>query len=721
MDISVILLFVTIVQSVSSVQWKVGCPKDCVCELREKSQLQTADCSNRKLRSVPEDLPVDTERLLLRGNAITSVEDQKLFRYPKLQDLDLSYNLIQEIPSNSAFSNLSSLHTLNLQKNRLYTLKNGTFSNLINLQQLSLDGNGITVIQKSAFSGLKDLQKLSMKDNNLSQVLSEWFTSMPVLDSLSLDNNGIGELQGGVFHSLDKLSLLSLEGNKLTSLPKLAFQGLERLQKLILDSNLFQSVPTGALQLLRSLKILSLEANPIIELAPESFKKLSIAEVSLNNLPQLQVIDRHSFVDMPHMAILQLHDNHRLTFIHPEAFLNVPKLRVLYVHNNNLMTLPQELVTSLPGLTNVTFYHNPIRCDCNSYWIKQQIDTVHRQPTLATNASTAQSSAASNPVQTMVANSTLRLITFPEASKLACDLPVKYGSRLLLNLLLANIPTLCPPTVVAFFNESYQRQLGSSISLRCRAIGVPSPNIHWIMSNGKIVNYTSNYSRVKLDLTGTLTINHLKAIDAGTYTCVATNSYKKGSDTSSTVLKVHSNNVNIFYTGIATDFITISWNGTDSTMSTSDYLMLYRRVDSDKAYGKIDLRPYMRQYAITNLKPATFYEFCIAYQNKADFVKLNCMTVQTMQRSYRMAGIHTFGSMSLVIAVMSAFAFIVFFCMGIALLKRYFRRKAYKEPEGPIRPTTPKKLETMSHIPLDNLYAPPSTPICSSRTSLITA
>lgn len=384
-----------------------------------------------------------------------------------------------------------------------------------------------------------------------------------------------------------------------------------------------------------------------------------------------------------------MHDNRRLTYMDPRSFLQVPQLQELRLHNNNLLALGHDLAISVPQLQLVTLYNNPLHCDCNVHWIKASL----------------------------LLNSTNSNVSFPELGQLHCYTPIRLSGQLLLEVPLSAIPATCPPTVLPFFNDSSQVELGERVLYECHALGSPQPHIHWILANGKVLNNTSNYSRVRLSPKGLLTLIEVKASDAGTYTCVATNAL--GYDSSSTVLQIHNKDIHILHKGIATNFITVTWNGTASTVLTSDYLILYRQAGSAQPYGRIHVRPYMRTYTITNLQPHTAYEFCMAYEHRQEVVKLHCVQLRTKHAMYSLKGIHTLGSSAILIALSTTAAFITTVCLTVFFLKRYMRRRAYKEPEGaPVEPSL-QQLERMSQIPLDNLYNPPSTPLCSSRTSLI--
>lgn len=636
-------------------------------------------------------MPHDTEVLLVRGNGIMSFHEQ-LPSLVRLQQVDLSHNRIGTLGIHPTFENLTSMLSLNLGYNQLRALLHESFRGLVGLRELRLTHNHIHSIEDHSFDGLQSLEVLDLTSNELLSVSRHWFEALPNLQELILDDNQIGSLINSPFQPLKKLSKLSLHANFLQALNKATFRGLESLQTLDMNYNRFEKVPTRAFTIFKRLKFLSLDGNPVASLDGADFRDFAVAKISMNFLPDLELVDRESFSNLPELTSLQLHDNPRLAFIDEEAFVNLPKLRTLYVHNNHLLALPQTLLDSLPSLEMVSFYNNPIRCDCNSYFIKLLINNTHLHDSS---------------------------IHFSKPDKLKCDSPPALSNQLLRDVPLEDFPVTCPPTAIPFFNDSYQRELGDSIKYECRAIGVTQPHIHWILSNGKAVNNTSNFSRVRLGAKGSLEIHHLKPIDAGTYTCVATDEY--GYDTTSTVLRIHSSNIHILYKGVATNFITVTWNGTDSTISTSDYLIMYRQKGSEEDFGMIHLKPYMRAYTITNLLPETTYEFCIAYEHMEQVVKLHCIDLTTKHRMYVMAGIKTVGNMAVVIPVTVTLSFIVLFCVGVTAMKRWRRRKAYKEPEGVTINTHAgaPKMGNMSQIPLDNLYHPPSTPICTSRTSLI--
>ncbi len=401
---------------------------------------------------------------------------------------------------------------------------------------------------------------LSLQRNSLRRLLRSWFAGLVDLDTLLLDHNELSSVEDKTFEPLISLSELSLMENKLQHLFNTIFRGLDRLQILRLDSNMFDKVPSKAFAYFEGLRTLSMDENPITKLDAGAFEELYIGEITLCNMPNLLYVDKGAFSGLPDLTLLQIHDNPLLQYLDPEAFQDVPNLQYLYVHNNALRALPPALPQAFPLLREVTFHNNPIQCDCNVYWIKsllhsQQQLQLQKETTAArkggeriaesenhptpskmvgngpdaankdaeaetlSQGKTASSgfSPDSHRINTGVRprgnngpNNRTNRVSFTDADQFTCDSPAELNGRLLSSVPLANISASCPPTVIPFFNESYQRELGDGVTLECRGIGVPFPHIHWILANRKVVNNTSNDSRVRLSTMGALIVKHLK-------------------------------------------------------------------------------------------------------------------------------------------------------------------------------------------------------------------
>ncbi|XP_019507304.1 PREDICTED: leucine-rich repeat-containing G-protein coupled receptor 5 isoform X2 [Hipposideros armiger] len=105
------------------------------------------------------------ESLTLTGAQISSLPQAVCDQLPNLQVLDLSYNLLEELPS---FSVCQKLQKIDLRHNEIYAIKVDTFQQLLSLRSLNLAWNKIAVLHPNAFSTLPSLRKLDLSSNRLS-------------------------------------------------------------------------------------------------------------------------------------------------------------------------------------------------------------------------------------------------------------------------------------------------------------------------------------------------------------------------------------------------------------------------------------------------------------------------------------------------------------------------------------------------------------------------
>ncbi|XP_016054673.1 PREDICTED: leucine-rich repeat-containing G-protein coupled receptor 5 [Miniopterus natalensis] len=105
------------------------------------------------------------ESLTLTGAQISSLPRTVCDQLPNLQMLDLSYNLLEDLPS---FSVCQKLQKIDLRHNEIYEIKVDTFQQLLSLRSLNLAWNKIAIIHPNAFSTLPSLRKLDLSSNRLS-------------------------------------------------------------------------------------------------------------------------------------------------------------------------------------------------------------------------------------------------------------------------------------------------------------------------------------------------------------------------------------------------------------------------------------------------------------------------------------------------------------------------------------------------------------------------
>jgi len=121
--------------------------------------------------------------LNLRENGVKHINDIKLpeDKYLKIEEIDLSNNLINELDGIEKFCNV---RRLKLNNNKIYNID--LLNHLKALQHLSLRNNSISKIESKI--SLPLLESLDLSGNRELKELPEWLNSLPALNSVSFLN-----------------------------------------------------------------------------------------------------------------------------------------------------------------------------------------------------------------------------------------------------------------------------------------------------------------------------------------------------------------------------------------------------------------------------------------------------------------------------------------------------------------------------------------------------
>ncbi|CAI9572713.1 unnamed protein product [Staurois parvus] len=483
------------------------CPPQCVCETRPwftpqsvYHEAKTVDCNDLLLTHIPENLSMDTQVLLLQSNKISHM-GWELQDLVNLTELDLSQNHFQSI-GDLSISNLSHLITLYLEENQLTELPDYCLKDLESLEELYINHNQINFIGPRAFAGLGKLLRLHLNANRLRVIDSRWFEDLPNLEILMIGENPVSTLQNFNFQPLGKLHSLVLAGMELDHVPANAFYGLDYLESLSFFDNRLASVPKAALKPLKLLKFLDLNKNPISRVQAGDFRDMqNLEELSLNSMEELERIESEAFQDLPGLIKLEICNNPRLTYLDPSAFFsNVGALKTLLLSNNRLALIPLKVFQMLPGLTEISLYSNPLRCDCQNNW---------------------------------KGLSSLRLI---EAQATLCTSPPLVSGHLFQEIQGQAWLNRCPPLIDT---HSFPSRLHLSkhqlVTLTCQASGHPKPEIYWITPHGERIS--GGNGRVRIQGEGSLEILDATEEDSGSYMCQMWNS--DGTDSKSVILFIN--------------------------------------------------------------------------------------------------------------------------------------------------------------------------------------
>ena len=721
--------------------------------------LRRLDLSSNSLRTLTGDGAIaaafggDLEVLLLNGNGIGHVE-------------------------NGAFFGLTNLRRLSLAANRLWSLDGGVVSGLpTSLQALDLSRNLVEVVPAHAFSGLEDLHNLSLARNRIRFVHAAAFGA----SSASSDADVCVQRKSNDSYGEGRLTFQPLTTETVTSSHVLGDSGWldgTSLQNVDLSHNMLKTVPCwGAAA--KSLRKIVLDWNPLRRLRPGAFRSLArLRDVSLAAMPQLLLIDADVFVDLPQLQVLRLHDNRQLAYLDPRALGPDVKsgstLRQISLHNNALLAIPSSVAAADDSgqFTRwISAAGNPLHCDCNVRWLCDAILSANTtkvvdgqevrcdSPTRLRERRLADVDTEDPVVVDGLCPSVV--VPFFDATTVA-----RLGDRVQLDC-----RAIGRPAPRLHWILPHRTVLNASSISDAGRLAVDAGG-------------TLTVAAVRTSDFGTYTCVALNArgYDAAATSmsaseplpCQADDGRDDGRPRPRLLVK-----------GVASTFVAVTWNGTNvpGAMGTGRsrgvrYAIVYReseieknndnsaskQIESDAAAaadddddnpvykGRVDLRPYMRAFTVNNLRPLTHYEFCIGCElddhavaidkperasvapRRSRFFRSSCIRIRTTEDSGNAArfggaenGVRVVFGMAVVITTVAVLSL----CGLLVVIRRIGRRVSYHEPPGRWnaaedcvdvrrqRRDTPAVRTTL--IPLTNLVELSSTPISSSKTSLLHA
>jgi hypothetical protein len=220
---------------------------------------------------------------------------------------------------NVSFNVPTSARILGIFGNNETYLENDSFfsKGLVELYLLYADYCKIRKIEVGAFNGLTKLLFLSLSDNEISEILPGTFEEISSsLVYLFLDKNRIENLRIDVFGGLVKLQFINLSGNKLHYFHPDTFVRSRKLQGVDLSFNANLAIPTDRNFMNSS-----------------SLKQLDISGCNISS-------------------------------VSVETFANASALEWLNVGYSQLRILDVSVLKSLPRLSTLYLYGNPLQCDC---------------------------------------------------------------------------------------------------------------------------------------------------------------------------------------------------------------------------------------------------------------------------------------------------------------------------------------------------------------------
>uniref|UniRef100_A0A7N9AWK5 Slit homolog 2 (Drosophila) n=1 Tax=Mastacembelus armatus TaxID=205130 RepID=A0A7N9AWK5_9TELE len=390
------------------------CPAPCSCTGT------TVDCHGQGLRSVPRNIPRNTERLDLNANNLTKITKADFAGLRHLRVLQLMENKITTI-ERGAFQDLKELERLDLSENQIQGVPRKAFRGAVEIKNLQLDYNHISCIEDGAFRALRDLEVLTLNNNNISRLSVASFNHMPKLRTFRLHSNNlqcdchvawlsewlrqrprlglytqcmapphlrghnVAEVQKKEFvctgHQSSSSSSCSVlqcpesctcsnnivdcRGKGLTEIPT---NLPETITEIRLEQNAIKVIPAGAFSPYKKLRRIDLSNNQISELASDAFQGLR----SLNSLVlygnKITEISKGLFEGLFSLQLLLLNAN-KIACLRVDAFQDLHNLHLLSLYDNKLQTIAKGTFSSLRAIQTLHLAQNPFICDCHLKWL----------------------------------------------------------------------------------------------------------------------------------------------------------------------------------------------------------------------------------------------------------------------------------------------------------------------------------------------------------------
>ena len=285
------------------------------------------------------------EFIELSGNGISSIHVDAFDVLTSLEELFLEGNEIATLNAD-ILDGLTNLHTLGISYSKA-SIVPGDFAGLTGLEDLHiLDSPSLTTVPANAFSEVTGLTKLYLNRNAISSVDADAFDGLTDLDELFLDNNEITTLPVDVFDGLTNLDELRLVDNSLTTLPQDIFNDLTYLSNLYLSNNEITTLPEGIFDPLIGLEFLLLSGNSLATLHEDIFDNHPLLSQLFLDNNEITTLHEDIFDGLTNLQILNL-SNNKIATLDEDIFDGLTDLAWLLLNGNNLTALHADLFDPL--------------------------------------------------------------------------------------------------------------------------------------------------------------------------------------------------------------------------------------------------------------------------------------------------------------------------------------------------------------------------------------
>lgn len=330
-------------------------------------RLRSMSLANNSLQRIDEFLLFDLKELQvleLQNNEINLVHEKAFVHAGQLKFLNVAFNRLRALGS-MGFPNGSALMQVSFASNSITNIDQSFFRELKRLEDLNLSGNILTELP-SGLGYLSQLKSLDLGKNNIHFIDGKKFLGLERLLGLRLVDNYLTNLTHLSFQHLPSLQILNLASNHLKNIDKQTFLHNAQMHVIRLNNNRLELLLPGTFKALSTLVWLDIGFNHLTEFnfhqnAPHTLQELNLQHNRLTH------IHTNAFMHRQHRKnlIINLKDN-RLERIERNA------VRITN-ETNNVHEIRSESVRSrknLEGEIKLYLQGNPLICDCHTQWLR---------------------------------------------------------------------------------------------------------------------------------------------------------------------------------------------------------------------------------------------------------------------------------------------------------------------------------------------------------------
>lgn len=192
---------------------------------------------------------------------IRAIPENLANQFPNLKVFQ-TFNCSVEVLNGKAFKGLRALKYLNLNQNKIDTIKSDAFDDQSKLERLELSRNNIETLSSRLFSLLDNLKFLYLNHNKIEILHPKTFYSLRYLVELHLDNNAIRTLPAeSIFQTLFTMKYIALSHNNLEAINDNLFSNNKKLEYVWLTDNKIKTMSAHILEDKENLKYIDVRNN----------------------------------------------------------------------------------------------------------------------------------------------------------------------------------------------------------------------------------------------------------------------------------------------------------------------------------------------------------------------------------------------------------------------------------------------------------------------------